>query len=124
MQQTDNQDKQIIDTDAQDPAGSKSHSNAPGDLNAEDRDFSKLENNQKLQIGGTNTKDALKGDMKTENEPKEPMNLEQKETEAAQALPEQEQPGESKPSQSPGIGEGNPSELMKKTELNENQSVQ
>ena len=124
MQQTDNQDKQIIDTDAQDPAGSKSQKNAPGDLNAEDRDFSKLENNQKLQTGGTSTKDALKGDMKTENEPQEPRNLEPKETEAAQALPEQEQPGESYLSQSLGIGEGNPSELMKKTELNENQSVQ
>ena len=62
--------------------------------------------------------------MKTENEPQEPRNLEPKETEAAQALPEQEQPGESYLSESLGIGEGNPSELMKKTELNENQSVQ
>ena len=42
MQQTYNQGKQIIDTDAQDPAGSKSQKNALGDLNAEDGDFSKV----------------------------------------------------------------------------------
>ena len=62
--------------------------------------------------------------MKTENEQQEPRNLDPKENEVCEAHPEQEQPGESKQSQNPGIGESNPSELMKKTELNENQSVQ
>ena len=95
MQHTDNQVKQIIDTDAQDPAGSKSQNNAPGDLNAEDRDFPKAKDNQKFQINATSSKDTLKGDMKTENEQQEPRNLDSKESEASEAHLEQKQSGES-----------------------------
>ena len=116
MQQTDNQVKQIIDADAQDLAGSKSQKNAPGDLNAENRDFPKAEDNQEFQIGAKSSKDALKGDMKTENDQQEPRNLDSKESEAGEAHLEQEQPGESQPSHSLGIDEGNPSENVKKSE--------